>query len=106
MCTKVRQTDFTTVHHEMGHVEYYLAYKDQPSTFRAGANPGFHEAIGDTISLSVESPSYLDDIGLLKKKSLDKGEQIIYGIGSQNEMLNTSEHLRKKTVIYIFIFMT
>ena len=62
----------------MGHVEYYLAYKDQPSTFRAGANPGFHEAIGDTISLSVESPSYLDDVGLLKKSKLDKGNSTLF----------------------------
>lgn len=58
----------------MGHIEYYLSYKDQPSTFRAGANPGFHEAIGDTISLSVETASYLEDVGLLKSDKLSKGK--------------------------------
>lgn len=78
MCTNVRQSDLTTVHHEMGHIEYYLSYKELPSTFRAGANPGFHEAIGDTISLSVETPSYLDDIGLLKKKKLNDDDAISF----------------------------
>ena len=29
-----------TVHHEMGHIEYYLQYKNQPVKFRSGANPG------------------------------------------------------------------
>jgi hypothetical protein len=32
--------DLIVVHHEMGHIEYYLQYKDQPITFREGANPG------------------------------------------------------------------
>lgn len=33
--------------------------------FRNGANPGFHEAIGDTIALSVATPQHLQKIGLL-----------------------------------------
>ncbi len=33
--------DLITVHHEMGHVEYYIQYKDQPVVYRKGANPGF-----------------------------------------------------------------
>lgn len=33
--------------------------------FRRGANPGFHEAIGDTIALSVANPRHLVKIGLL-----------------------------------------
>lgn len=33
-------TDLITVHHEMGHIQYYLQYKHQPNVFRAGANPG------------------------------------------------------------------
>ena len=49
----------------MGHCEYSLAYKDQPIAFRSGANPGFHEAIGDTIALSVENPKHLKSVGLL-----------------------------------------
>ena len=74
MCTRINQKDLTTVHHEMGHIEYFLAYRNQPTVFRAGANPGFHEAIGDTISLSVETPSYLKQIGLMNDTELDQGD--------------------------------
>lgn len=62
-----------TVHHEMGHVEYYLQYKDQPVSFRRGANPGFHEAIGDVLSLSVSTPKHLHTIGLLDTLTDDHG---------------------------------
>ncbi len=57
--------DFITIHHEMGHIQYFLQYKNQPVVFRDGANPGFHEAIGDTMALSVQSPLHLNKIGLL-----------------------------------------
>lgn len=26
MCTEITQADFKTMHHEMGHIEYYMAY--------------------------------------------------------------------------------
>lgn len=48
-----------------GHIQYYIQYKDLPAPFRHGANPGFHEAIGDTIALSVANPRHLVEIGLL-----------------------------------------
>ena len=41
-------------------------YKTQPMIFRDSANDGFHEAIGDTIALSV-TPEYLVKVGLLDK---------------------------------------
>lgn len=65
-CTRVSMESFTTIHHELGHVEYYLQYRNQPFVFREGANPGFHEAIGDTIALSVTTNRHLERIGLLK----------------------------------------
>ena len=65
MCSRLTQEDLITIHHEMGHCEYSLAYKNLPFAFRNGANPGFHEAIGDTIALSVETPSHLKSVGLL-----------------------------------------
>lgn len=64
-CTEITMDHFSTAHHEMGHIEYYLQYKDQPVVYRGGANPGFHEAVGDVISLSVETPKHLHKIGLL-----------------------------------------
>lgn len=39
-CTSVTIEDLRTVHHEMGHIEYYLQYSHQPLVFRTGANPG------------------------------------------------------------------
>lgn len=64
MCTVVGAEDFRTVHHEIGHNYYQRAYKDQPTLFRGGANDGFHEAIGDTITLSI-TPEYLRQLGLI-----------------------------------------
>ncbi len=66
MCAEPTEADFQTVHHELGHVYYYLAYANQPFLFRRGANPAFHETIGDTISLSV-TPAYLHQVGVLAK---------------------------------------
>jgi peptidyl-dipeptidase A len=66
MCIDRTGEDFTTIHHELGHNFYQRAYKDQPILFRDSANDGFHEAIGDTIALSV-TPEYLVRIGLLDK---------------------------------------
>jgi len=40
MCTAVNQEDFVTIHHEMGHIQYFMRYKDQHWVFRNGANPG------------------------------------------------------------------
>ena len=34
-----------TTHHEMGHVEYFLQYKNQPVRFRDGANPGMTDVL-------------------------------------------------------------
>ncbi|EDO34063.1 predicted protein, partial [Nematostella vectensis] len=73
MCTRLKQEDLITIHHEMGHCEYFLAYKDQPYAYRNGANPGFHEAIGDTIALSVVTPKHLNSVGLLY--TLPKGDE-------------------------------
>ncbi|XP_057290559.1 angiotensin-converting enzyme-like [Hydractinia symbiolongicarpus] len=75
-CMGVSQADMITVHHEMGHIEYYLMYQNQPVEFRTGANPGFHEAVGDTIALSVMIPEHLESIDLLDKSVGDDEEGI------------------------------
>jgi peptidyl-dipeptidase A len=66
ICIDITAEDFTTIHHELGHNFYQRAYNQQPFLFRDSANDGFHEAIGDTIALSV-TPEYLVKIGLLDK---------------------------------------
>jgi peptidyl-dipeptidase A len=64
MCMKPIEEDLFTIYHELGHVYYYIWYRDQPMLFQDGAHDGFHEAIGDAINLSV-TPAYLRKIGLV-----------------------------------------
>jgi peptidyl-dipeptidase A len=64
MCIKPIEEDLFTVYHELGHVYYFIWYKDQPQLFQDGAHDGFHEAIGDAVNLSV-TPGYLHQIGLV-----------------------------------------
>ena len=66
MCIDVNAEDFTVIHHELGHNYYQRAYNTLPMIFRDSANDGFHEALGDTLALSV-TPEYLVKIDLLDK---------------------------------------
>ncbi|KAF0306254.1 Angiotensin-converting enzyme [Amphibalanus amphitrite] len=70
-CTVVSMDQLITVHHEMGHIQYYIQYKDLPMALRRGANSGFHEALGDTLALSVQTRKHLKKIGLLKEEKDD-----------------------------------
>ncbi|PKI06777.1 peptidyl-dipeptidase, partial [Shewanella sp. 11B5] len=92
MCIQKNAEDFTVIHHELGHNFYQRAYKNQPFIFKNSANDGFHEAIGDTIALSI-TPKYLQkiglletvpdaskDIGLLLKQALDKIAFMPFGL--------------------------
>jgi peptidyl-dipeptidase A len=63
MCIEPTEEDFVTIHHELGHDFYFQRYFRLPVLFQQGANDGFHEAIGDTMALSV-TPDYLGVIGL------------------------------------------
>ena len=92
MCIQKTAEDFTVIHHELGHNFYQRAYKNQPFIFKNSANDGFHEAIGDTIALSI-TPNYLKqigllenvpdaskDIGLLLRQALDKVAFLPFGL--------------------------
>jgi peptidyl-dipeptidase A len=92
MCINITAEDFSTIHHELGHNFYQRAYDKQPILFRDSANDGFHEAIGDTIALSI-TPEYLvklgfiskppdasKDIGLLLNKALEKIAFLPFGL--------------------------
>ena len=92
MCIDITAEDFVTIHHELGHNYYQRAYNKQPPLFRDCANDGFHEAIGDTVALSV-TPEYLvklgllssapdasKDIGLLLQKALEKVAFLPFGL--------------------------
>lgn len=43
-CTDITMDHLSTAHHEMGHIEYFLQYRNQPLVFRDGANPGTNRA--------------------------------------------------------------
>ena len=58
MCAEVSVADLQTIHHELGHVVYFMQYRDQPALFRTGANAAFHEAVGDTVAMSVMTPQH------------------------------------------------
>ena len=64
MCIKIDEEDFATVHHELGHNFYQRAYASRTPLYQDSANDGFHEAIGDTIALSL-TPEYYKKIGLI-----------------------------------------
>ena len=75
-CIQPTGDDLYTIYHELGHVYYYLSYLDQPFLFQDGAHDGFHEAIGDTINLSM-TDGYLADVGLLPKGTKGSNEALI-----------------------------
>ncbi len=64
MCIKQTEEDLTTIHHELGHNYYFYAYHKLPAIYQQGANDGFHEAIGDALTLSI-TPGYLKRLGLV-----------------------------------------
>ncbi|MDH3304025.1 MAG: M2 family metallopeptidase [Gammaproteobacteria bacterium] len=70
MCIKQTYDELRTIYHELGHNYYQGAYKDQPPLFQSGAHDGFHEAIGDTITLSM-TPGYLAEVGLVNASGED-----------------------------------
>jgi len=92
MCIEINADDFSVIHHELGHNFYQRAYNKQPFMFRDSANDGFHEAIGDTVALSLtpeylvrlgllaKSPDISKDIGLLLKRALDKVAFLPFGL--------------------------
>ncbi|XP_068150839.1 angiotensin-converting enzyme [Drosophila tropicalis] len=75
-CTTLTQSQLFTVHHELGHIQYFLQYQHLPFVFRTGANPGFHEAVGDVLSLSVSTVKHLEKIGLLTNYVRDEEARI------------------------------
>lgn len=69
MSVEANQQWFNTAHHELGHGYYFMAYSrpEVPPVLRDGANPAFHEAVGELISLASSQVPYLKSIGVLPK---------------------------------------
>ena len=58
---------FFTAHHELGHGHYFAAYTrpEVPMLLRTGANPGFHEGVGELAALASSQVPYLQAKGIL-----------------------------------------
>jgi peptidyl-dipeptidase A len=92
MCIDINGEDFRTIHHELGHNFYQRAYNQKSYLYRGSANDGFHEAVGDTLSLSItpeyllqidlldEAPGASGDVGLLMKRALEKVAFLPFGL--------------------------
>ena len=79
MCIEKNEEDFSTIHHELGHIFYYQAYNHLPTLFQGGANDGFHEAFGDLLTLSI-TPGYLNDIGFISAEEAEAAKKDEIGL--------------------------
>ncbi|XP_045782768.1 angiotensin-converting enzyme-like [Maniola jurtina] len=75
-CSGVTFEDFYVIHHEMGHIQYYMAYENQPALFRQ-ANTALHESIGDTIMYGVMTPQHLHRLRLINDSELYTSVDIV-----------------------------
>jgi peptidyl-dipeptidase A len=64
MCIRQNYDELRVIYHELGHNYYQWAYRNLPTIFKGSAHAGFHEAIGDTVVLSM-TPDYLAEVGLV-----------------------------------------
>ena len=69
-CIEPNEDELITIHHELGHIYYFLMYNPQPPMFQGAAHDGFHEAIGDAVTLSL-TPQHLHKIGLVPPQQTD-----------------------------------
>jgi peptidyl-dipeptidase A len=58
---------YETVHHELGHIYYYLSYSrpEVPVVLRSGANRAYHEGIGSMMGLASLQRRFLAGRGLV-----------------------------------------
>ena len=75
-CIVPTEEELYTIYHELGHIFYDIAYMPQPILFQDGAHDGFHEAVGDTINLSM-TEGYLAGVGLLPKGAKSSREALV-----------------------------
>ncbi len=71
---------YETVHHELGHVYYFMSYSnpDVPLVLREGANRAYHEAIGSQIGLAASQRLFLANRGLVSTDAdIDRIAQLL-----------------------------
>ena len=62
---------YETVHHELGHIYYYMSYSrpEVPIVLRQGANRAYHEGLGSMIGLASLQRRFLAGRGLVSPKA-------------------------------------
>ncbi|CAH0552075.1 unnamed protein product [Brassicogethes aeneus] len=70
MCGEVSMDTLHVIHHEMGHIYYFMAFENQDPIFKDGSNSAIHESIGDAIMHGVMTPQHLHRIGALNDDEL------------------------------------
>ena len=70
---------YETVHHELGHVYYFMAYSrpQVPILLRSGANRAFHEAMGSLMGLAAMQKPFLAHLNLLPEHSETDNIQVL-----------------------------
>jgi peptidyl-dipeptidase A len=58
---------YETLHHELGHIYYYLCYSnpDVPIVLRSGANRAYHEGFGSMIGMAAMQKPFLAGLNLI-----------------------------------------
>ena len=67
MSVEANEMWFKTAHHELGHAYYDMSYTrpEVPPLLRSGANPAFHEGMGELIAMATGQVPYLKQVGIL-----------------------------------------
>jgi peptidyl-dipeptidase A len=71
---------YETVHHEYGHIYYYIAYSNPkvPYLLREGANRAYHEALGSLFGLAAMQKPFAAGLGLVDADSpMDDMKQLL-----------------------------
>ena len=71
---------YETVHHEYGHIYYYLSYSnpDVPYLLREGANRAYHEALGSMMGLAAMQKPFCAGLGLVDSTTkIDETKQLL-----------------------------
>ncbi|MCB1056990.1 MAG: M2 family metallopeptidase [Acidobacteria bacterium] len=75
MSVEPNQRWWSTTHHELGHIYYYLAYSrpEVPPLLREGANRAFHEGIGSLLGMVSLHRPFLEQRGLIEPSDAATG---------------------------------
>lgn len=71
---------YETVHHEYGHIYYYMSYSNPnvPYLLREGANRAYHEALGSMMGLAAMQKPFAAGLGLVDSTTkIDETKQLL-----------------------------